>query len=78
MHQYMQRVTNAIFMFPVLPVSAEAQVISGGIVKRLLVAYFIGNISAKKCQNLFRWVKLVANQRFETRCSIACIETHML
>jgi len=31
--------------FPVLP---EAQVISGGIVKRLLIAYFIGNISAKK------------------------------
>jgi len=31
--------------FPVLP---EAQVISGGIVKRLLIACFIGNISAKK------------------------------
>jgi len=28
--------------------SAEAQVISGGIVKRLLIGYFIGNISAKK------------------------------
>jgi len=27
--------------------SAEAQVISGGIVKRLLIAYFIGNISVK-------------------------------
>ena len=27
--------------------SAEAQVISGGIVKRLLIAYFIGNIYAK-------------------------------
>jgi len=33
--------------FPVLPGSAEAQVIWGGIVKRLLIAYFIGNISAK-------------------------------
>jgi len=35
--------------FQVLPGSAEAQVIWGGIiVKRLLIAYFIGNISAKK------------------------------
>jgi len=31
---------------PFLPGSAEAQVIWGGIVKRLLIAYFIGNISA--------------------------------
>jgi len=34
--------------FPILPGSAEAQVIRGGTVKRLLIAYFIGNISAKK------------------------------
>jgi len=34
--------------FPVLTGSAEAQVISGGIVKYLLIAYFIGNICAKK------------------------------
>jgi len=33
--------------FPVLPGSAEAQVICCGVVKRLLIAYFIGNISAK-------------------------------
>ena len=33
--------------FPVLPGSAEAQVIWGSIVKRLLITYFIGNISAK-------------------------------
>jgi len=33
--------------FHVLPGSAEAQVIWGGIVKRLLIAYFISNISAK-------------------------------
>jgi len=33
--------------FPVLPGSAKAQVIWGGIVMRLLIAYFIGNISAK-------------------------------
>jgi len=42
-----QRVKNAIFVFPVLPVSAEAEVVWGGIVKHLLIAYFIGNISAK-------------------------------
>jgi len=34
--------------FPILTGSAEAQVIWGGIVKRPLIAYFIGNISAKK------------------------------
>ena len=34
--------------FRVFPGSAEAQVIWGGIVKRLLIAYFIGNIPAKK------------------------------
>jgi len=32
--------------FPILTGSAEARVIWGGIVKRLLIAYFIGNISA--------------------------------
>ena len=34
--------------FRVSPGSAEAQVIWGGTIKRLLIAYFIGNISAKK------------------------------
>jgi len=38
---------NAIFVFPCLPGSAEAHVIWRGTVKRLLIAYFIGNISAK-------------------------------
>jgi len=38
--------------------SAEAQVIWGGIVKRLLIAYFIDNISAKKYQNPFMGVKV--------------------
>jgi len=37
--------------------SAEAQVISGGIAKRLLIVYFIGNIYAKKYQNPFMCVK---------------------
>jgi len=32
---------------------AEAQVVLGGIVKRLLIAYFIGKISEKKYQNAF-------------------------
>jgi len=34
--------------FPVLPGSAKVQIISSGTVKRLLIAYFIGDISAKK------------------------------
>jgi len=34
--------------FPILPGSVEAQVIWGGIVKHLLIAYFIHNISTKK------------------------------
>ena len=50
--------------FPVLLGSAEAQVIWGGIVKHLLIAYFIGNISDKKYQNVFMYVKVVANQRW--------------
>jgi len=33
---------------PILPGSAEAQIIWGGTVKRLLTAYFIGTISAKR------------------------------
>jgi len=39
--------------FPVLLGSTEAQVIWGGIVKHLLIAYFIVNISAKKYQDPF-------------------------
>ena len=51
--------------FPVLPGSAEAQVIWRGIVKRLLIAYFIGNVSAKKYQNPFMCVKVIASQRWD-------------
>jgi len=36
-----------ILVFPILLGSADAQVILRGIIKRLLVGYFIGNISAK-------------------------------
>jgi len=51
--------------FLVLPGSAETQVIWGGIVKRLLIACFIGNISAEKYQNLFMCVKVIASQRWD-------------
>ena len=51
--------------FPVLPGSAEAQVTWGGVVKRLLIAYFIGGISAKKIQNLFMCVKVIASQKWD-------------
>jgi len=57
--------------FSVLPGNAEAQVIWCGIVKCFLIAYFIGNIFAKKCQNPFTCVKVIASQRwdvFETVC----------
>jgi len=63
-----------IFVFPRFAGSAEAKVIWGGIVERLLIAYFIGNISTKnKYQNPFMCAKVTAGQRwdiFETRCKI--------
>jgi len=58
MHWYSIWVKNAIFVFPVLPVSAEAQVIWGGTVKRLLIAYFIGNISSKNIKMRSRMSKV--------------------
>jgi len=51
--------------FPVLPGSAEAHIIWGGIVKCLLIAYFISKISVKKYQNAFMYVKVTANQRWD-------------
>jgi len=61
--------------FPVLP---EAQVISRGIVKCLLIAYFINNISAEKYQNPFTRVRVIASQRWgrflETWCSSFCMK----
>jgi len=50
--------------FRVLPSSAEAQLIWCGIVKHLLIAYVIRNISAKKNQNPFMCVKVIASQRW--------------
>ena len=38
-----------------------------------MIAYFIGNISTKKYQNPFMYVKVIASQRwdvFETRCIV--------
>ena len=49
--------------FSVLPGSAEAEVNGCGMVKCLLIAYFIGNTSAKKCQNPHTCVKVTASQR---------------
>ena len=70
MHWYNIWVKNAIFVFPVLLGSAEAHVIWGDIVKRRLIAYFIGKISAKKYQNAFTCVKVrpIANQRWNVFC----------
>jgi len=51
-----------LLRFPVLPGSAEEQVIWCDIVKCLLIAYFIGNTSAKKCQNPLTCVKVIASQ----------------
>ena len=56
---------NVIFTFPRLPGSAEEQVTWGGIVKCLLIAYFIGNISAKKYQNPFTCVKVIVGQQWD-------------
>jgi len=48
-------------------------------VKRLLIAYFIGNISAKKYQIPFMCIKVIASQRwdvFETRCRMWASAQH--
>ena len=59
--------------FPVLPGSTEAQIIRGGTVKCLLVAYFIGNLSVKKYQNAFTYVKVIPNQRWYVFCDAVYI-----
>jgi len=59
-------VKYVIFVFPPFArYSAEAQVIWGGIVKRLLIAYFVGNISTKKYPNPFMCVKVIASQMWD-------------
>jgi len=42
-------------------VSAFCQVVQ----KRLLIVYFIGSISAKKYQNPFMCIKVIASQRWD-------------
>ena len=66
--------------FPDLPGSAEAQVTWGGIVKCLLIAYFIGNISAKKYQNPFMCVKVIASQRWDvfSRHGVYIVESKLI
>jgi len=59
-----QRVKNAIFMISALPGSVEAQVIRGSTVKRLLIAYFIGSISAKISKSV-HVCKVMASQRWD-------------
>jgi len=51
--------------FPVLPGNAQVQVIWRDILKRVLIAYSIGNISVKNYQNLFTCVKVIASHRWE-------------
>jgi len=62
---------NAMFVFPILSGSAEAQVMWGDIVKRLLIAHFIGSISVKNIKIRSRVSKLrqaKGGTFFETRC----------
>ena len=59
--------------FPILPGSAEAQVIWGGTVKRLLIAYFIRNNSAKKTSKCIHVCQSHSKPKvgrfFETQCT---------
>jgi len=51
--------------FPIFTGSAEAQVIWGGIIKRLLIAWFIRNISSKKDHYPFTCIKVIASQMWD-------------
>ena len=52
---------DAISGFPVSPGSAEALVRSGGKIKYILIACFLGNICAKNCRNRTVYVKITAS-----------------
>jgi len=55
---------NAIFcVFPFYQVVQKDKLFDAALVKCLLIAYFIGNICAKKCQNPFTCVKVIATKR---------------
>ena len=51
--------------FPVFLGTAEVHTIWGGTIKRHLIPYFIHKISAKKYQNVFTCVKVIANQTWD-------------
>jgi len=51
------------FGFSVSPGSAEAQVGSGGKIKHILIAYFLGNTCAKNYCNRTVYVKIIASQK---------------
>ena len=65
MHWYSIWVKMHFSCFSVVPGSAEAQVIWGGIVICLLIAYSISSISAKKYQNPFPCLKVTAIQKWD-------------
>jgi len=65
---------NVIFVFPhFCQVVQEAQVIWGGTVKHVLIAYFIGDISAK---NIKIHIKVIASQRWDVFLGTEC--THVM
>ena len=47
--------------FPISPGSAEALFRCGGKIKYILIAYFLGNISAKNCHNRTVNIKIIAS-----------------
>jgi len=56
---------DTIFVFPVSPGSAEAQVRWSGKMKYILIAYFLGNTRAKNYHNRMVYVKIIASQRWD-------------
>ena len=56
---------DAISGFSVSPGSAEALVRCGGKIKYILIAYFLGNICAKKCRNRTVYLKIIASVKVE-------------
>jgi len=50
---------DAISRFPVSPGSAEALLKWGGKIKHHLIAHFLSNVCAKKCQNRFMSVRVI-------------------
>ena len=55
---------NTISGFSVSPGSAEALIRWGGKMKYILIAWFLGNISAKNCRSRTVYVKMTASRRW--------------